>query len=214
MLGDLPGVRGCGILLETKKDTALTTTHEITRLLRAWSTGDREALGKLTPLIHEELHRAAHHYMIREKPGHTLQTTALVNEAYVRLMDGSGTDWRDRAHFFDVCAQLMRHILTDYARSRQSAKRGGAAPHVSLDGAAVVSSEPTEDLLAIDNALKKLAEFDPRKSQIVELRFFGGLDMEETAEVLKVSTATVSRDWKLAKTWLLQELNPQQRDEP
>ncbi len=189
-------------------------SHEITQLLRAWSGGDQEALEKLAPLIHQELQRAAHRHMIREQPGHTLQTTALVNEVYLQLLDVRDASWQDRLHFFAVCAQLMRHILTDYARSRQALKRGGAAPHVLLDDTAVVTNEPSGELLAVDEALNKLAAFDPRKSQVVELRFFGGLSIEETAEVLKVSVVTVARDWKLAKAWLLQELNSEQPDGP
>jgi RNA polymerase sigma factor (TIGR02999 family) len=170
---------------------------------------DQQALDKLAPLVHEELQRMAHRYMMCEQPGHTLQTTALVNEVYLRLIVVRDASWQDRAHFFAVCAQLMRRILTDYARSRQALKRGGAALHVVLDDVAVVTSEPSGELLAVDEALNKLAAFDPRKSQVVELRFFGGLSIEETAEVLKVSTVTVARDWKLAKAWLLQELNPE-----
>jgi RNA polymerase sigma factor (TIGR02999 family) len=191
---------------------ALLPTPEITRLLRAWSAGDQGALEDLAPLIHKELHRTAHRYMVREQPGQTLQTTALVNEVYLRLMDVRDASWNDRAHFFAVCAQLMRRILTDYARSRQALKRGGVAPHVSLDDAAVVCSEPSGDVLAVDDALNKLAAIDARKSQVVELRFFGGLSIEETAEVLKVSRVTVERDWKLAKAWLVQELSPEQHD--
>jgi RNA polymerase sigma factor (TIGR02999 family) len=191
---------------------ALPSTHEITQLLRAWSAGDQGALEKLAPLVYAELHRAAHRYMVREQPGHTLQTTAVVNEVYLRLLNVRDASWQDRAHFFAVSAQLMRRILTDYARSRQALKRGGVAPHLSLDETAVVSSQPSQDLLAVDDALNKLAAFDPRKSQVVELRFFGGLSIEETAEVLKVSRVTVARDWKLAKAWLVQELNPEQHD--
>jgi RNA polymerase sigma-70 factor (ECF subfamily) len=189
---------------------AALSQNEITRLLRAWSGGDQTALERLTPLIHQELHRAAHRYMMSEQPGHTLQTAALVNEVYVRLLDARDAGWQDRAHFFAICAQLMRNILVDHARSRQAIKRGGAATRVSLDDAAVITPEPSSDLLAVDAALKKMAEFDARKSQVVELRFFGGLNIEETAEVLNVSTATVARDWKLAKAWLLQELSLEQ----
>ena len=191
---------------------ALPPAHEITRLLRAWTAGDQGALENLAPLIYEELHRAAHRYMVGEETGHTLQTTALVNEVYLRLLDVRDASWHDRAHFFAVCAQLMRRILTDCARSRQALKRGGVAPHVSLDETAVVCSEPGGELLAVDDALNKLAAFDPRKSQVVELRFFGGLSIEETAEVLKVSRVTVERDWKLAKAWLVQELSPEPHD--
>jgi RNA polymerase sigma factor (TIGR02999 family) len=191
---------------------ALPSTHEITRLLRAWSGGDPAALEELAPLIYKELHRAAHRHMAHEQPGHTLQTTALVNEVYLRLRGVRDADWQDRVHFFAVCAKLMRRVLTDYARSRQALKRGGVAPHVSLDDTRLVPGKPSGDLLAVDDALNKLAAFDPRKSQVVELRFFGGLSLEETAEVLNISAVTVARDWKLAKTWLLQELSPEQPD--
>jgi RNA polymerase sigma factor (TIGR02999 family) len=150
--------------------------------------------------------------MLSEQPGHTLQTTALVNEVYLRLLDAKDAGWQDRAHFFAVCAQLMRNILIDHARSRQALKRGGIAKRVSLDDTAVMTPEPSSDLLAVDAALNKLAEFDARKSRVVELRFFGGLNIEETAEVLKVSTATIARDWKLAKAWLLQELSLEHSD--
>lgn len=199
------------MLLKPVAAMALSSSHDITRLLRAWSAGEQGALENLAPLIYEELHRAAHRYMTREQTGHTLQTTALVNEVYLRLVDVRDASWHDRAHFFAVCAQLMRHILTDYARSRQAQKRGGIAPHVSLDDAAVVCSEPSEDVLAVDDALNRLAAFDRRKSQVVELRFFGGLSIEEAADVLKVSRVTVERDWKLAKAWLVQELSIEQR---
>jgi len=187
---------------------AAPSTHEITRLLRAWSAGDQAALANLTPLIYDELHRAAHRYMVGEQPGHTLQTTALVHEVYLRLTDVKDVDWHDRAHFFAASAQLMRRILTDYARARQALKRGGDSPHIALDETCVISSQPSGDLLAVDDALTKLAAFDPRKSQVVELRFFGGLSIEETADVLKVSRVTVDRDWKLAKAWLVQQLSP------
>jgi len=188
---------------------SIPSTHEITRLLKAWSAGDEAALANLTPLIYDELHRAAHRHMVGEQPGHTLQTTALVHEVYLRLIDLTDVDWHDRAHFFAASAQLMRRILTDYARSRQALKRGGNSPHVALDETCVISSQPSGDLLAVDDALNKLAAFDPRKSQVVELRFFGGLSIEETADVLKVSRVTVDRDWKLAKAWLVEQLNPE-----
>jgi RNA polymerase sigma factor (TIGR02999 family) len=198
-------------MLLIRAGMALLPSHDITRLLRAWSAGDQWALESLAPLIYKELHRAAHRYMAGEQAGHTLQTTALVNEVYLRLVDVGGASWYDRAHFFAVCAQCMRRILTDYARSRQAQKRGGIAPHVSLDDAAVVCREPSGDVLAVDDALNKLAAFDPRKSQVVELRFFGGLSIKEAAEVLKVSRVTVERDWKLAKAWLVQELSTEQQ---
>ncbi len=188
-------------------------SQEITQLLQAWGTGDHQALEKLTPLVYRELHQLAHHYMAQEHAGHTLQTTALVNEVYVRLVDLNQVSWQNRAHFFALCAQMMRRILTDYARGRRYQKRGGGAPHVSLDEALVVSPAPSADLVALDDALNRLATFDQRKSQVVELRFFGGLSVEEAAEALKVSPETVMRDWRLAKVWLLRELSREQRDE-
>lgn len=182
------------------------SVHEITQLLRAWGGGDQDALEKLTPLVYGELHRAAKRYMARQQPNHTLQTTALVNEVYLRLVAFKEVSWADRAHFFAVCAQLMRRILTDWARAQQYQKRGKGAPHVAFDEALVVSPERGPDLVALDDALIALAEADRRKSQVVELRFYGGLSVDETAEVLKVSTETVARDWKLAKLWLLREM--------
>jgi len=185
----------------------LPSTPEITQMLRAWTAGDQQALEKLTPLVHRELHRVARRYMAGERSGHTLQTTALVNEVYLRLVDCGQVNWHDRAHFFAVSAQLMRRILVDFARSRGYQKRGGNAPHISLDDAPPVCSEPDPNLLALDDALKALAELDRRKSRVVELRFFGGLNIEETAEILGVSAVTVMRDWRLAKIWLLRELS-------
>ena len=184
------------------------TAHEVTQLLRAWSGGDEQALEKLTPLVYEELHRRARHYMARENPGHTIQTTALVHEVYLRLVDFRGVAWQDRAHFLAVCARMMRRILTDFARSRHFQKRGGSAQQISFDEhMVVVSGEPSADLVALDDALNGLAGVDQRKSQVVELRFFGGLSVEETAAVLKVSEETVKRDWRLAKMWLLKEMS-------
>jgi RNA polymerase sigma-70 factor (ECF subfamily) len=180
---------------------------EVTQLLRAWGSGDHRALDELTPLVESELHRLAHKYMARENPGHTLQTTALVNEVYLKLVNIQDMTWQDRAHFFAISARMMRHILTDFARSRQFQKRGGAAQHVTLDEALIVSPEQGADIVALDQALGQLAALDERKSQVVELRFFGGLSAEETAEVLKVSRETVLRDWKFAKVWLLRELS-------
>lgn len=180
---------------------------EITRLLVAWGEGDESALAGLTPLVYEELHRLAHHYMGRERPGHTLQTSALVNEAYVRLIDWKNVQWQSRAHFFAVSAQLMRRILVDFARARGYAKRGGGAPAVTLDEAALVSDSKGSDIVALDEALVSLDELDARQSRVVELRFFGGLSIEETAEVLKVSPGTVRRDWSLARAWLHRELS-------
>lgn len=181
--------------------------HEVTQLLQAWSDGNEEALDKLVPLVYGELHRLARHYMSGERPGHTLQTTELVNEAYVRLIDWKNVRWQNRAHFFGVAAQMMRRILVDFARSRHYAKRGGDACRVSLSEVAVVSPERGEDLIALDEALQSLAAIDARKSRIVELRFFGGLSVDETAEVLEVSARTVMREWSLAQAWLHRELN-------
>jgi RNA polymerase sigma factor (TIGR02999 family) len=189
-----------------------TSGHQITGLLRAWSAGDESALEKLTPLVYEKLHEAARAYMAREAPGHTLQTTALINEVYVRLVNLREVEWQDRAHFFAVCARMMRRILTDFARSRRYIKRGAEAPHVPLDEALTVSQELPKDLVALDEALNSLAKVDPRASQVVELRFFGGLSAEETAEVLKISPETVTRGWRMEKAWLLRELSGEKRD--
>jgi RNA polymerase sigma factor (TIGR02999 family) len=183
------------------------SVHEVTQLLQAWSEGDRRALEELIPLVYEELHKVAHGYMAHEPPDHTLQTTAVVNEAYLRLVNFRQCSWQNRAHFFAVCAKLMRQILIDFARSRRYLKRGGANPHIPLEQALVASCEEPADLLALDDALQRLAAQDPRKSQVVELRFFGGLSVEETAEVLKVSAETVMRDWKVAKVWIFRELS-------
>lgn len=181
--------------------------HAVTGLLQAWSGGNEEALQKLVPLVYRQLHRTARHYMDGERSGHTLQATALINEVYLRLIDIRHIGWQNRAHFFALCAQLMRRILTDFARSRRYQKRGGAVPHVPFDDALLVSSQPDTDLVGLDEALSKLALVDQRKCKVVELRFFGGLGVKETAEVLKVSNETVMRDWKLAKVWLLRELS-------
>lgn len=185
----------------------LASVHDITQLLRAWAGGDRTALDKLTPLVYQQLHRVAQHYMAGQRPCHTLQTTALVNEVYLRLVDCSQVNWQDRAHFFAVSARLMRRILIDFARSRGYQKRGGNVPHICLDEAPSVSNESDPNIVALDDALKALAEIDERKSTVVELRFFGGLSVEETAEVLRISPETVGRDWKMAKMWLLHELS-------
>jgi RNA polymerase sigma factor (TIGR02999 family) len=180
---------------------------QITQMLVDWGNGDQAALEKLTPLVYNELHRLARSYMGRERPGHTLQTSALVNEAYLRLIDWKKIQWQNRAHFFAVSAQLMRRILVDFARSRNYAKRGGAAPKVSLDEATVISREKGADLVALDDALDSLAHLNERQSRVVELRFFGGLELEEIAEVMKVSVGTVRRDWSLARAWLHRELS-------
>jgi RNA polymerase sigma factor (TIGR02999 family) len=187
------------------------TTSEVTQLLVAWSEGDQSALEKLMPLVYHELHRLAHRYMGRERTGHTLQTTALVNEAFLRLIDLSNVRWQNRAHFFAVSAQMMRRILVDVARARQYLKRGGGAQQVTLDEAQIGVVDRSTDLVALDDALNALAEIDPRKGKVVEMRFFGGMSVEETAEVLKVSTDTVTRDWKMAKVWLLRELSGQKK---
>jgi RNA polymerase sigma factor (TIGR02999 family) len=181
--------------------------HEITRLLQAWSSGDEDALNRLTPLVYDQLHRVARRYMANERSGHVLQTTALVNEAYLRLFDCRELKWQDRAHFFAVCAQLMRRILIDIARSKQYQKRGAGAPHVAVDETLDGGTNMSADILSLDDALGSLAKMDARKSQVVELRFFGGLSVDETAEVLKISKETVFRDWRLAKSWLLRELS-------
>jgi len=180
--------------------------HDVTQLLRAWSEGDHQALEKLTPLVYAELHRRAHWQMANERSGQTLQTTALVNEIYVQLIDLRGVTWRDRAHFFALSSRLIRRVLIDAARAKAAQKRGGQASHIELDENLLVSQEPRADVIALDDALTALAAIDERKSQVVELRFFGGLGIEETAEVLKVSPETVKRDWKLAKAWLRREL--------
>jgi len=183
-----------------------SSKQAITVLLRAWGEGDELSLEKLTPLVYAELRRVARRFMAREKSGHTLQATALVNEVYVRLVDVKNVSWQDRAHFFAVCARMMRRILTDFARARHYLKRGGGAPRTSLQEGLVAGQERSKDLLAVDDALTALETLEPRKSQVVELRFFGGLSVEETAEVLKVSPETVMRDWKFAKAWLAREL--------
>ena len=178
---------------------------DISTHLRAWSDGDQSALDKLTPIVYEELRRLARRFMKRERAGHTLQTTALVNEAYLRLVDYKRMQWQNRAHFFAVSAQLMRRILVEHAR-RHNVQRGGGVPHVSLEEAALVGGDRATDLLALDDGLNALARLDPRKAQVVEMRFFDGLSVEETAEVLKVSPVTVMRDWSTAKAWLYREL--------
>ena len=180
--------------------------HQITQLLRDWGNGDETARDQLIPLVYEELRRMAHTHMRKERPGHTLQTSALVHEAYVRLVDQTAVEWQNRAHFYGIAAQMMRRILVDHARARQYAKRGGAARPVSLEEGAIVSEERTAEVVALDEALADLAAVDQRKSQIVELRFFGGLSIEETAGVLAVSPGTVMRDWTLAKAWLRREM--------
>jgi len=186
---------------------------EVTELLLAWRQGDQHALDKLIPLVYDELKRLARRYMTGERADHSLQTTALVHEAYARLIETPRVHWRDRSHFFAICAQLMRRALVDYSRSRAYLKRGGGVTIVSLEQAPEIGCDGRVDLFAIDEALTSLAAFDARKSQVVELRFFGGLTMQETAEVLSISPETVLRDWKLAKAWLLRELDSVKRRE-
>jgi RNA polymerase sigma factor (TIGR02999 family) len=182
-------------------------TAEITRLLHAWRNGDEGALECLTPLVYGELRKIAHGYMRGEREGATLQATALVNEAYLRLVDAGRVDWQDRAHFFAVSAQMMRRILVDAARTRLRAKRGGQAAKLNLDEVPDLSSDRSDDLVAVDDALCALAKLDPRKARVIELRFFGGLSVEETAAVLKISPQSVMRDWRLARSWLMRELS-------
>jgi len=181
--------------------------QQLTQLLHAWSEGDQGALEKLMPVVYNELRRLARHYMADERPGHTLQTTALVNEAYLRLVDSAHCNWEGRAHFFGVCAGMMRRILVDSARTRQAQKRGGDVANLELQEALAVEVQPGTDLVAIDDALQALAAVDARKSQIVELRFFGGLSVKETAAVLGISEESVLRDWRLARAWLARELS-------
>ena len=189
-----------------------SSTHEITQLLVAWNNGDQLALEQLTPLVHTELHRIARRHMAGERPGHVLQTTALVNEAYMRLIDWKDVEWRDRAHFFGLAAQLMRHILVDFARARAREKRGGGRVQVSLSEADKLCSGQGADLVALDDALKALEKLDARQARVVELRFFGGLNHEETAEALNVSVGTVKRDWSMAEAWLYRELGRELND--
>jgi len=189
------------------------SAQEVTLLLRAWGDGSKEALNRLAPLVYRELHQIAGRLMARERPNHTLQTTALVNEAYVRLVDARQVSWQDRAHFFAICARAMRQILVDHARSRGSAKRGGGEAAIELEEGLVAAASPEASLLELDEALKRLEALDPRKSQVVEMRYFGGLSVEETAEALNVSTETVRRDWKLAQAWLHRELSGKKPDE-
>jgi len=186
----------------------------VTQLLVAWTHGEQAALDQLVPLVHAELQRLAHRHMARERPGHTLQTTGLVNEVYLRLVDVKQVRWQDRVHFFAVSSQLMRRILVDFARSRRYLKRGGGAQKVTFDEALIPSPKRGQDLVLLDDALNALERVDARKSRVVELRFFGGLSVEETAEVLKVSQETILRDWKLAKAWLTREMSKAETNSP
>jgi len=185
----------------------IAAQHEVTQLLMAWNDGDQSALERLIPLVHAELHRIARRYMRNERAGHTLQTSALINEAYLRLIDAQQVHWQNRAHFFGIAAQLMRRVLVDFARSRGYKKRGGGALQVSLDETMVITKERGEDLVALDEALSALSELDERKGRVVEMRFFGGLSEKEIAEALTVSQETVRRDWRLAKSWLRRRLS-------
>lgn len=186
-------------------------SQDVTGLLLKWQQGDSAALDQLTPLVYDELRRIAHRYMRQERDGHTLQTTALVNEAYVRLVGKERVEWQNRTHFFAVTAQVMRHVLTDYARRRLYDKRGGGAEHIPLEDANAMTQERAAELIALDEALNELAQLDPRKSRVVELRYFGGLSLEETADVLEVSVMTVRRDWRAAKAWLYKTVTSSER---
>jgi RNA polymerase sigma factor (TIGR02999 family) len=188
------------------------SAHDVTLLLRAWGDGSKEALDRLAPLVYRELHGIAGRLMAGERANHTLQATALVNEAYLRLVDARQVSWQDRAHFFGICARAMRQILVDHARSRASAKRGGDQVVIELDDALAAGGSPAAGLLELDDALNRLAQFDPRKCQVVEMRYFGGLSIEETAEALKVSAETVRRDWNMAQAWLHRELTGKTKD--
>lgn len=187
-----------------------TSTPSVTQLLQAWRAGDKAALNQLLPLVQDELHRLAKRIMSRERQGHTWQTTELVNEAYLRLVNQQQVEWQDRAHFFAVASQVMRHLLVDHARERQLVKHGGGAQRLSLDDVALIAPDRSAELLALDDALGRLANFDQQKSRIVELRYFGGLTVEEVAEVLGIASITVKREWARAKLWLYKELQPQE----
>ena len=192
--------------------TTPASPQQVTRLLCDWRSGDPGALEKLIPLLQPELQRLAHYYMSRERPGHTLQTTALLDDAYLQFTDKTGPQWQNRAHFFAVSAQLMRRIMVDHARQRQALKRGGGAIRVTLDESAAVTQTRAAELLVLDEALEELATFDHRKAQVVEMRYFGGLTMEEIAEVLKIHVNTVARDWTAARAWLLAALSEESMD--
>jgi RNA polymerase sigma factor (TIGR02999 family) len=187
-------------------EIVMSSDDDITALLVDWGNGDQSALDQLLPLVERELHRLAHSYMRRENPDHTLQTTALINETYLRLIDQRKVQWQNRAHFFGIAAQIMRRILLNYARDQNRQKRGGRAIHVSLSEAMIMPADKDRELIALNDALTRLEELDPRKSRVVELRYFGGLSVEEAAEVLKIAPITVMRDWQFAKAWLAREL--------
>src|SRR2546429_1892066 len=188
-------------------DTSSVSQQRVTELLADWSHGDNGALAELTPLVYEELHRIAHRHMGGQRPDHTLQTTAMVNEAYLRLADQTNSNWQSRAHFFAVAARAMRQILVSYARSNQAQKRGGGALKIELDESAILSPEQSKEIVDLHEALERLGTLDARKAQVVELKFFGGLNYDEMAEVLKISRVTVRRDWEFAKVWLYTELH-------
>ena len=191
-----------------------SSSHTVTQLLRAWRQGDAAALDQLVPVVYQKLRRLARHYMAGQRPGHTLQATALINEAYMRLIDCEQVNWKDRAHFFAISARMMRRVLVEFARARQYQKRGAGARKTSLDEGVIASPQRGQDLVALDDALQALAAEYPRQAQVVELRFFGGLSVEETAEVLHVSAITVMRDWQLAKVWLARELKKRDSNAP
>jgi RNA polymerase sigma-70 factor, ECF subfamily len=188
-------------------DEPSVSPDRVTQLLQQWSHGDNAALAELTPLVYEELRRLAHHYMVGERPDHTLQTTALVNEAYLRLADQTASNWQSRAHFFAVAARAMRQILVSYARSNRAQKRGGGVARIELDESAILSPEQSKEIVDLHEALERLGTLDSRKAQVVELKFFGGLNYDEIAEVLKIARMTVRRDWEFAKLWLYTELH-------
>ncbi len=211
--GQRTGASGCSQARTWGKKRMTPPTHEVTHLLVAWGSGDRAALDRLVPLVYDELHRLAQSYMRRERAGHSLQTTALIHEAYLRLIDVRQVQWQNRAHFFGVAARVMRQILVALARERGYQKRGGGTRQISLDKVSVIDEGQDEDLVALDEALRALAAFDERKAQVVEMRFFGGLTESEIATALHVSPETVRRDWRLAKSWLLHQLSGATSDE-
>ena len=206
-MGVLSRQRGAHLMAGELSEGQSVSPQEVTRLLQAWKAGDEGALERLMPLVYDELHRLARRHMAAEQTGHPLQTTALVHEVYLRLVDANTIDWQNRAHFYAICSRLMRRILIDFARSRNYQKRGPNFAHIQLEEAATISATVGSELLAVDEALKQLATIDTRKGEVVEMRFFGGLTVEEIAAALSVSRETVMRDWKLAKAWLLRELS-------
>ena len=212
-MGVLSRQRGAHLMAGELSEGQSVSPQEVTRLLQAWKAGDEGALERLMPLVYDELHRLARRYMAAEQTGHPLQTTALVHEVYLRLVDANSIDWQNRAHFYAICARLMRRILIDFARSRNYQKRGASFAHIQLEEAATVSEAVGSELLAVAEALKQLAVIDSRKSDVVEMRFFGGMTVDEIAGALQVSTETVARDWKLAKAWLQRELSRERAHE-